>query len=111
MLKPLVILFGYKEVHNASAQIARTFWENIPKTDYSPTIICAQMSSEVLLNNPVYHVNNNRLIHSIFAVFRRLHFKDVSMIPDIEYYSWNPQALKKNKEIAKVRTFRLYPYH
>ncbi|MCH3941590.1 MAG: glycosyltransferase [Bacteroidales bacterium] len=105
MLKPLVILFGYKEVHNASAQIARTFWENIPKTDYSPTIICAQMSSEVLLNNPVYHVNNNRLIHSIFAVFRRLHFKDVSMIPDIEYYSWNPQALKKIKKLLKSEHF------
>lgn len=105
MLRPLVILFGYKEIHNASAQIARTFWENIPKTEFSPTIVCAQMESDVHLTNEIVQFKNSRIVHNILASFRRMKFKDITMIPDIEYYSWNPFALKKIKKLLNSERF------
>lgn len=105
MKKCLLIEYGYKEVHNASAQIARTFWEHIPEDEFQPTIVCAGGDWKGPSRWPIIEIRKNRLLHVIFVTLRRLGLNDLTMIPDIEYYSWNPFAYKRIKKLLDKQEF------
>ena len=105
MKRPLIIFYGYLEIHNASAQIARTFWEHLPLDEYSPTVICADIDSSFVPSIPIIKVKDNYFLHFIGRVFKKLNLKDFTMIPDVQYYSWNSRVLKKVKQILKKEHF------
>ncbi len=104
-MKPLLIFYGYEELHNASAQIARTFWEHVPSEDYSPTIICAARNSSFSSKLPLIEIKDNAFVCLIFRVLKKLGLRDLSMIPDVQYYSWNRRACKKAIELLKRERF------
>lgn len=99
MRRPLVIFWGYCELHNASGQIARTFWEHLPKEEYSPTILCADVDESFSFCNNVISVKENRLACFFFKFLRKIKLNDLTMIPDIERFSWNKRAMKVAKRI------------
>lgn len=102
MKKPLIIFFGYQEIHNASAQIARTFWEHVPREEFAPTIICAPGDNCFHSANRIVVVKENRLVRFFFKVLSRIKLTDLAMIPDIEYYSWNRRAFLQAKKLLKT---------
>lgn len=105
MKKPLIIFFGYQETHNASAQIARTFWEHVPRNEFEPTIICAPGDNSSHSVNKIVLVKENILIRFFFKVLRRIKLKDLVMIPDIQYYSWNKRVRRQADKLLKTGAY------
>ena len=100
--KPLVIFYGYQEIHNASAQIARTFWEHVSREEFDPTIICALHDENFHSVNNIISVEENSITRLFFRILRRLKLKDFTMIPDIEFFSWNYRAFRKAKKLLRT---------
>ena len=68
MKKPLVIFFNYKELQDASGQIARTFWEHLPAEEFSPTILCADIKTGLQFDSHVIGVKENILLRYFFRL-------------------------------------------
>lgn len=99
MKRPLIIFWGYQEIHNASGQIARTFWEHMPESEFAPTILCAKLDSSFKSKKQIVPVKENRLLRLLFRLLRRVGLTDLTMIPDIEFYAWNYRAYRKAKKL------------
>lgn len=100
MITPLLIEHGYKKIHSASSQIARSFWEKNPKDIYDTIILCEDSDDDIQLNNTIYSVKVSRFLKLICRILAKVGLRDFVYFPDTSSI-WAFQSRKTVKKILK----------
>ena len=102
---PLLIEFDYKVINNASGQIVRAFWENVPETEFSPTIVCAKKESPFKSRWPLYEYNCYPTLTRLGHGLRKTPFPDLANQPDMFWHFWGKKVLRHLGKILKDNNF------
>ena len=97
MLKPLFIDNDYQLRDSASGQIARVFWEQQNESEFQPTIVCTPSNFKFKSKWKTIEVKDRYKIWYLGVGFRKIGLPGLSLLPDMNYYSW-----------AKFVLFRLH---
>ena len=105
MIHTLLIEFDYRVINNASGQIVRAFWENVPKEILCPTIICAKEDSPFISKWPLYEYDSYPLLTKIGHGLRKTQFPDLANMPDMFWHFWGKNVLRHIDKILKENQF------
>ena len=105
MLKPLLILPGYKCAIGASGQIQRVFWESIDRQTISPTILCDKGDLDFASDNAIIVAKVKTWMATIPRIIRKMGFPDLCHLPDLKVYSWLPFAYRAGRKACKGNKF------
>lgn len=102
---PLLIEFDYKVINNASGQIVRAFWENVPDREFSPTIICAKKESPFKSKWPLYEFKSYPTLTRLGHGLRKTSFPDLANLPDMFWHLWGKNVLRHIDDVLKENSF------
>ena len=105
MIHPLLIEYDYKVINNASGQIVRAFWENIPEDEFSPTIICAEKESTFNSKWPLFEYKDYHFLTRAGHAMRKTCFPDLANQPDMYWLLWGHGVLRKIDDILENYNF------
>ena len=105
MLRPLLIEFDYKVINNASGQIVRAFWENVPKEQFAPSIICAKKESSFISKWPLYEFESYPKLTRLGHAMRKTVFPDFANMPDMFWHFWGKGVLRNINKVLKDNSF------
>ena len=115
MYRPLLIEFDYKVINNATGQIVRTFWENMPSEEWDPTLICARRDNALKSKWKVYEYEDNPLLTRWLTGLRHIGLSDLVWQPDIISCFWGKRVIRDAQGIINSRECNYihslsYPY-
>lgn len=105
MINPLLIEFDYKVINNASGQIVRAFWENVPERDFAPTIVCAKKESPFKSKWPLYEYESYPTLTRLGHGLRKTPFPDLANQPDMFWHFWGKNLLRHIDTVLKNHHF------
>ena len=102
---PLLIEFDYKIINNASGQIVRAFWENVPEDLLAPSIVCAKKDSPFKSKWPLYEYESFPKLTRLGHALRKTAFPDIANQPDMNWLFWGRRVLRKIDNVLNKRQF------
>ena len=105
MLKPLLIEFDYKVINNASGQIVRAFWENVPEDRFAPSIVCAKKESPFVSKWPLYEFECYPKLTRLGHALRKTGFPDLANMPDMFWHFWGKGVLRNIDKVLEDNHF------
>lgn len=105
MTHPLLIEFDYKVINNASGQIVRAFWENVPEDLFSPSIVCAKKDSPFKSKWPLYEFDSYPTLTRLGHGLRKTKFPDLANMPDMFWHFWGKGVLRNIDRVLKENQF------
>lgn len=102
---PLLIEFDYKVINNASGQIVRAFWENVPEGEFAPTIVCAKKDSPFKSKWPLYEYDSYPKLTRLGHGLRKTPFPDLANLPDMFWHLWGKNVLRHINTVLKENSF------
>ena len=102
---PLLIEFDYKVINNASGQIVRAFWENVPAKVFAPTIVCAKKESPFKSKWPLYEYESYPTLTRLGHGLRKTPFPDLANQPDMFWHLWGKNVLRHIDGVLKENHF------
>lgn len=101
MIRPLLILHGFRRSLGPSGQIQRVFWNEASQKGYVPTVIADDGDLPIPSNITVETAKSKGWLANPARLIRKVGLPDFCHLPDLYVYSWNPFAISVGKRLCK----------
>ncbi|MBQ4063864.1 MAG: glycosyltransferase [Bacteroidaceae bacterium] len=107
MFNPILISKAHLKEESTGGQIERIFVDNMPKEEFTPTVLCSAYGSQRLrekYKDRIIATKEYRFLKVIPALLRRIGLEGLTFLPDESHYMWGiptKRYVRKNLDLSK----------